>query len=166
VQDLHALLAAADVDGPYLLLGFSFGGLLAAMYAGTFPDDVMGILMLDASLPTDDELDALIPANLRKQVKAEQDANPERVDFYRTLDQAEALLDTIPDVPLTYMAAEPVELPPEWPVERMRKRIRANQELFVDRFAQGRLVPVTSSHNVDLDQPERVIAELDRILAR
>ena len=48
--------------------------------------------MLDASLPTDDEVDALIPADQRTQVKAEQEANPERVDFYRTLDQAEALL--------------------------------------------------------------------------
>jgi pimeloyl-ACP methyl ester carboxylesterase len=165
VQDLHALLAAAKVEGPYLLLGFSFGGLLAAMYAGTYPDDVMGILMLDASLPTDDEVDALIPADLRSEVKADQEANPERVDFYRTLDQAEALLDTIPDVPVTYMAAEPVELPSEWPVERMRKFIREKQSEFVDRFPQGRLVAVRSSHNVDLDQPERVIAEVDRILA-
>jgi pimeloyl-ACP methyl ester carboxylesterase len=90
VQDLHALLAAAEVEGPYLLLGFSFGGLLAAMYAGTYPDDVMGVLMLDASLPTDDEVDALIPADQRPGVKADQEANPERVDFYRTLDQAEA----------------------------------------------------------------------------
>jgi pimeloyl-ACP methyl ester carboxylesterase len=89
VQDLHALLAAAKVEGPYLLLGFSFGGLLAAMYTGTYPDDVMGILMLDASLPTDDEVDALIPADQRPGVKADQEANPERVDFYRTLDQAE-----------------------------------------------------------------------------
>ena len=165
VRDLHALLAAAEVQGPYLLLGFSFGGLLAAMYAGTYPEDVMGILMLDASLPTDDEVDALIPADMRAGVKADQEANSERVDFYRTLDQAEALLGSIPDVPLTYMAAEPVELPSEWPVERMRKFIRAKQSAFVGRFPQGRLVRVTSSHNVDLDQPERVLAEVDRILA-
>ena len=101
MQDLHALLAAAEVQGPYLLIGFSFGGLLAAMYAGTYPEDVMGILMLDASLPTDDEVDALIPADMRAEVKADQEANPERVDFYRTLDQAEALLGSIPDVPVT-----------------------------------------------------------------
>ena len=164
MQDLHALLAAAEVEGPYLLIGFSFGGLLAAMYAGTHPDNVMGVLMLDASLPTDDEVDALIPADMRAEVKADQEANPERVDFYRTLDQAKPLVDSIPDVPMTYIAAEPVELPSEWPVERMRKVIRAKQSAFVDRFPQGRLVPVKSSHNVDLDQPELVIAEVNRIL--
>lgn len=98
VRDLHALLAAADVRGPYMLLGFSLRGLLAAMYAGTYPDEVMGILMLDASLPTDDQVDALIPAGMRAQVEAEQEGNAERVEFYRTLDQAGARLDTVPDV--------------------------------------------------------------------
>ena len=42
VRDLHALLDAAAVPGPYLLVGFSFGGLLAIMYAGTYPAQVMG----------------------------------------------------------------------------------------------------------------------------
>jgi hypothetical protein len=98
-------------------------------------------------------------------VKADADANEERVDFYDTLDQAKALVGSIPDVPVTYIAAEPIDLPSEWPVERMRKLIRANQDAFVDRFPRGRLVPVKSSHNVDLEQPDVVIAELDRILA-
>jgi pimeloyl-ACP methyl ester carboxylesterase len=40
VADLHALLEAAGVPGPYLLVGVSFGGLLAIMYAATYPDQV------------------------------------------------------------------------------------------------------------------------------
>jgi pimeloyl-ACP methyl ester carboxylesterase len=166
VRDLHALLTAADVRGPYLLLGFSFGGLLAAMYAGTYPDEVTGLLMLDSSLPTDDEVDAMIPADERAQVKADQEANQERVDFYRTLDQAERTVRSIPDVPVTYMAAVPVDLPGTWPVGRMRRFIRAQQAQFVDRFRQGRLVAVTSSHDIDLDRPDLVIAEVERILGR
>jgi pimeloyl-ACP methyl ester carboxylesterase len=86
VRDLHALLEAAGVPGPYLLVGFSFGGLLAIMYAGTYPDQVMGLLSLDGSLPTDDQVDQLIPAGERDQVMAEQEANQERVEFYRTVD--------------------------------------------------------------------------------
>ena len=105
VRDLHALLEAAGVPGPYLLVGFSFGGLLAIMYAGTYPDQVMGLVSLDGSLPTDDQVDQLIPADERARVIAEQDANQERVDFYRTADQAKALVAKIPDVPVTYLAA-------------------------------------------------------------
>jgi pimeloyl-ACP methyl ester carboxylesterase len=164
VEDLHTLLAAAEVRAPYLLLGFSFGGLIAAMYAATYPADVMGLLLLDASLPTDAEVDALIPAAFRKQVISEQQANAERVDFYTTLEEADALMDSVPDVPMTYLAARPVDLPPQWPVERMRRRIAANQREFADLFPQGRLVPVQSSHDIDLEKPKLVIAEVDRIL--
>src|SRR3954469_13041880 len=38
--DLHALLTAADVAGPYVLVGHSYGGLVVRLYAGTYPDDV------------------------------------------------------------------------------------------------------------------------------
>jgi pimeloyl-ACP methyl ester carboxylesterase len=51
VADLHALLAAAGVPGPYLLVGFSFGGLLAIMYAATYPDQVMGWSAWTAACP-------------------------------------------------------------------------------------------------------------------
>ena len=165
VRDLHALLTAAAVPGPYLLVGFSFGGLLASMYAGTHPDEVRGVLLIDASLPTDEEVDNMIPAAERAQVKAEQEANQEHVEFYRTLGQAEQAVRSMPDVPVTYMAAEPVDLSSTWPVERMRTFIRAKQTEFVHRFRQGRLVPVKSSHNIDLDKPDLVIAEVNRIVA-
>lgn len=164
VEDLHTLLAAADVRPPYLMLGFSFGGPIAAMYAGTYPADVMGVLMLDSSLPTDAQVDAMIPAENRQQVIQDQQANAERVDFYASLDEADALMDSVPEIPITYLAARPIELPPEWPVKRMRTLITAKQQEFVDRFPQGRLVPVRSSHDIDLEQPELVFAELDRIL--
>jgi pimeloyl-ACP methyl ester carboxylesterase len=164
VHDLHALLGAAGVPGPYLLVGFSFGGLLAIMYAGTYPDQVMGMVSLDGSLPTDDEVDQLIPAAERAQVMAEQEANQESVDFYRTVDEAKALVAKVPDVPVTYMAARPVELPPNWPVKRMQAFIRTKQVQFTKTVPKGRLVEVQSSHDIDLDKPELVIQEVQRIL--
>ena len=164
VRDLHALLEAAGVPEPYLLVGFSFGGLLAIMYAGTYPDQVMGLVSLDGSLPTDDQVDQLIPKDERTQVMAEQDRNRESVDFYRTTDQAKALVAKVPDVPVTYLAARPVELPPNWPVRRMRAFIAAKQAQFTKAVAKGRLVEVQSSHDIDLDKPELVVQEIQRIL--
>jgi pimeloyl-ACP methyl ester carboxylesterase len=165
VRELHALLDAAAVPGPYLLVGFSFGGLLATMYAGTYPDQVMGMLLLDSTLPTHDEMKALLPKDDRAQAVAEVEANPERVEVDRTLDQAKAVLGKVPDVPVTYMAAEPVELPPTWPVERMRAFIRAQRSEFVSRFPRGRLVRVKASHDIALEMPGRVIQEVEKILS-
>ena len=46
--DLHALLARADVDGPYVLVGHSSGGAYVKVYAAQYPDQVAGMVLLDA----------------------------------------------------------------------------------------------------------------------
>lgn len=49
--ELHALLEGADVPGPYVLVGHSYGGLYARMYAGRYPDEVAGLVLIDSSHP-------------------------------------------------------------------------------------------------------------------
>lgn len=52
VAELHALLANADIPGPYVLVGHSFGGLNMTFYASQYPDEVVGLVLLD-TLPKD-----------------------------------------------------------------------------------------------------------------
>jgi len=59
---LHALLAAADVQGPLLLIGHSLGGLLNRIYTGLYPEQVAGVVMLDASHPEQFEVFKGLPA--------------------------------------------------------------------------------------------------------
>ena len=49
VADLHALLRAARVPGPYVLVGHSLGGLCVRLYATTYPEEVAGLVLVDAS---------------------------------------------------------------------------------------------------------------------
>jgi len=44
---LNALLSAADVQGPFILVGHSKGGLHVRTYARLYPDDIAGMLLLD-----------------------------------------------------------------------------------------------------------------------
>ena len=45
--ELRALILAADVRAPYVLVGHSFGGLVARLYASRHPADLAGLVLLD-----------------------------------------------------------------------------------------------------------------------
>ncbi|CAN5700117.1 alpha/beta hydrolase [soil metagenome] len=48
-RELHALLAAAGEHGPYVLAGESFGGLVARTFARLYPEEVAGVVLVDAA---------------------------------------------------------------------------------------------------------------------
>jgi pimeloyl-ACP methyl ester carboxylesterase len=48
-SDLHALLRQTGVPPPYVLAGGSFGGLNSRVYAGHFPNEVAGIVLIDSA---------------------------------------------------------------------------------------------------------------------
>jgi pimeloyl-ACP methyl ester carboxylesterase len=50
-NELHALLEGADIDGPYVLVGHSFGGLYIQTYAARYPEEVAGVALVDSSQP-------------------------------------------------------------------------------------------------------------------
>lgn len=49
VEELHALLAGADIQGPLVLAGHSFGGMLARLYAHRYPESVAGMVLVDSA---------------------------------------------------------------------------------------------------------------------
>ena len=49
VQELHLLLVHAQVNGPYLLVGHSVGGLNMRLYAYRYPGEVAGMVLLDST---------------------------------------------------------------------------------------------------------------------
>jgi pimeloyl-ACP methyl ester carboxylesterase len=52
---LHMLLQASDIPGPYVLVGHSMGGLLVRVFANQYPDEVVGMVLVDASHPDQHE---------------------------------------------------------------------------------------------------------------
>lgn len=50
-DELRAALTAAGETGPYVLIAHSYGGLIARAFAAQTPDDVAGVMLVDAVYP-------------------------------------------------------------------------------------------------------------------
>jgi pimeloyl-ACP methyl ester carboxylesterase len=50
-QELHTLLHNAGIAGPYVLVGWSYGGLYVQEFAGQYGDEAAGMVLLDSSSP-------------------------------------------------------------------------------------------------------------------
>jgi pimeloyl-ACP methyl ester carboxylesterase len=53
VEELHHLLGGASVPPPYVLVGHSFGGLVARAYVHRYPGEIGGLVLLDPAYPED-----------------------------------------------------------------------------------------------------------------
>lgn len=49
VDELHTLLKNAGISGPYILVGHSSGGINALLYSSRYPDEVVGVVLVDSS---------------------------------------------------------------------------------------------------------------------
>ena len=54
-DELHVLLRAAGVEPPYVLAAHSIGGVIARMFQSQHPDEVAGLVLIDASHPDQGE---------------------------------------------------------------------------------------------------------------
>jgi pimeloyl-ACP methyl ester carboxylesterase len=48
VEELHTLLVNANIPRPYVVVGHSLGGMLVRVYAHNYPDEVVGMVLVDS----------------------------------------------------------------------------------------------------------------------
>ena len=160
VTDLHRLLDAAGEQPPYVLLGASFGGLIADIYAATYPEEVVGMVQLDASLPgTLEKIDDRFYAEEDRIHTDDWIGTNEEIDELAVYGLARELEGDLPEIPMTYLASSELPSDPEEleAVQDLRRR-------FVDRFAPGRLVELDVPHYMEPEIPTRIAQEIERVI--
>lgn len=184
VADLQALVRTANLPGPYVLVGHSAGGLVVRLYASTYPDEVVGMVLVDA---THEDVwrrfkEALTPAQwaefeaLTVVNRELQEAYPaaERLwtaplaDDASTRQVRQAQID-IPLRPMPLVVLShgiPFAAPfPSWPSDSMEGIMLALQDDLVQLAPNARHVIATDSgHNIHQDQPELVIAAIRQVV--
>jgi pimeloyl-ACP methyl ester carboxylesterase len=182
VADLHALLQAADVPGPYVLAAHSLGGLFARLYAATYPDEVVGLVLVDAY----SELleDVMPPDRWQAQVRLNQGLGADEIIPIAGYGDVETLpfgannavvreaveASPLRPMPLAVLAhGKPFALPADaqgLTAEEVEGYIRAANEAKVALVPKARYnVATESGHDIHQDQPELVVEAIRQVVA-
>lgn len=182
--DLRALLEAAGVPGPYILVAHSFGGLLARRFVAENPDLVAGLVLVDAvhedwwsrelaALPPESASDSPRLQSFRRFLTsdvADPARNAEGFVIPTVAEQARASgsLGTKPLVVLSAGIFDVVApgLPPE--VEaRLRELFQQELPAELGRLSADSTVVVVpdSGHNIPRQRPDMVVLAIQAVLA-
>jgi pimeloyl-ACP methyl ester carboxylesterase len=177
VADLHALLAVANVPGPYVLVGHSFGGIVSRLYAATHADEVAGLVLVDPSHEDQDaRLQALVGPELWEAYQMGGGMfNPEGIDMAASFAQVRAARATAPlqPIPLVVVTAGdrdapavlPSFAPPGWPVEAVDRLWRELQADLARLVPNGQhVIAQQSGHYVHQTEPTVVVEAIRQVV--
>lgn len=108
IATLQELLKVAEVEGPYVLLGRSFGGMIVTHYAAEQPEDVVGVVVLDTPAPSAEWSEAD-----KEELAWDNPANTERLDVLNGFEIRFAHDPPRFDLPLLLISPIPGEASPE-----------------------------------------------------
>ncbi|HYH12932.1 MAG TPA: alpha/beta hydrolase [Thermomicrobiales bacterium] len=173
VSDLHALLAAADIAGPYVMVGHSFGGLVVRLYASTYPNDVVGLVLVDAAHEAyyTEIQQVLTPAQWDSFVRPGADPdypNLERIDIDASATEMRetAIASPLRCMPLVVLThGQPWEWPANFPVGALEDLWPPLQDRLASLVPDARLVVAEESgHFIQLQQPDLVIEAIRQVV--
>jgi pimeloyl-ACP methyl ester carboxylesterase len=181
VADLRALLRAAQVRGPYVLAGHSFGGLVARLYATSYPGKIAGLVSIDAQnedfaaaykefLTPEQYLAAVLnpqsPPGLERYPAVERLSLEVSAAQMRQA-QADTPLRRMPLVVLSHSRTlpNPFGFPPDWPIEALEQAFQASQDELAKLVPGARhVIAARSGHYIQLDQPRLVTRAIRRVV--
>ena len=161
VLELRAMLQTQSIAPPYVLVGHSLGGTYMKLFAKTFPDEIVGVVLVDArhaefsqrcrqlGVPRllYDPPEALL-AMMSATARTELEAAP------LTLKQTRRA-GPFPDVPLIVLTQSSATS--RWP-KGLRKVWEASQQRLAKMSRLGRIkVCDDAGHNVHKDRPDIVV---------
>jgi pimeloyl-ACP methyl ester carboxylesterase len=180
VADLHALLAAAKVPGPYVLAGHSNGGLFVQLYASEHPDEVVGLVLLDAvSVDYYARRIALLkellpPAQFKQTIRGLRARlpaiiDPEQIDVEASLAETRAALSAapLPAMPLFVLTrGRPDESGSDPRLaeadERLWRTLQAEIAGLVPNSKH--VIAEKSGHDIHHEQPDLVVAAIRSVV--
>jgi pimeloyl-ACP methyl ester carboxylesterase len=184
LDDLNALLEASGARAPFLVVGHSFGGVLARAFAKARPRETCGLILAESMHPRQfDLLGPLFPKPADDDAKPlaemrtfwqtgwrQTDSTAERVDFVRALAADDISAGSLKNLPVRVLSAASFDAAP-FIDEDARHRLQARwnelqRELVSISNDSESIFLEQSGHFIQRDQPDAiahaVLAMLDR----
>ncbi len=184
VDNLQRLLTTANIEAPYIMVGFSWGGFVSRLYAHQHPDDVAGLVLVDSRADTPESFKVLEDYVIQAANRGEQWAidqledweplrNPdttwEGMDEFTSMQQV-AAVTSLGELPLVVLSAGILDQlqsrvwPPddnEFAVNYHQERQRALVELSTNSV---QIIAEDSRHTIPFDAPEMVVEAVRKVM--
>jgi len=169
VEELRQVLKHKGLKPPYVLVGHSLGGLYMQLFARAHPDEVQGLVLVDAVYPRAIKRTAEFPwtTRLAGRLLFSRTAWQEVEQIDATGEMVLALAD-IDDKPIVRLVNEPKAHPGEVPpiavdfgVSRTDK---ATSELIRNMYPKAKLVVADSDHQMAVASPDVVVDAVRSVL--
>jgi pimeloyl-ACP methyl ester carboxylesterase len=173
VADLHALVTAARLHSPFVLVGHSTGGLLARLYTSTYPCQISGIVLVDA-----------IPETIARSLTVTQwneynaryltapppplatYANLEMFDFTQSFKQMHKRPKPPRRIPLIVLShGKPFGIPAPLRPAVERAWTTGQRYLASLEHRTPHIVATNSGHYIQVEDPKLVIGAIRRVVA-
>ncbi len=171
IKELHTLLKNAGIEGPYVLVGHSLGGIYMRLFADFYPEEVVGLVLVDSAHIDDPKRckDVLPPESLNESESLrsirEYLANP--LTFPEIPERIFAP-GSLGDMPLVVLSVPKQQRPDDLPAEFRD----ALDMIWVDLQEEWALISTRSthilvyesSHFIQKDQPDQVIDAIKQVV--
>lgn len=163
VGDLEAVIDAAKIPGPYVLVGTSGGGYITAGYAFAHPTDIAGMVFVEVPAPFKNP-----PAPIVEETDPNNPENVEKRDYLQVEKDAWAARKEIGDIPIKVISnrySDDEIAAAEFPAEKqgMRENVEA-QKGWLILSPRAEQVVVTTGHAVEESDPQLVIDAILRVV--
>lgn len=147
-QLLRTLLKEKKLKAPYVLVGHSLGGLYMQYFAKKYPEDVAGLVLVDAVYPNTSEQDNILDSNIAK------------------IGQTVLNMPSFDEKPMAILSATKVE-EKAYNCDKMQmvEESIAQQKVYAKLYPFAKQTWVESGHLIQYEKPD-VIVEAARMIMK